>query len=251
MPGRSSGGANMSALPWLDPEYLWFPPAEDALDEPDGLLALGGDLSSDRLMYAYRHGIFPWYSEEQPILWWSPDPRCVLLPDEVHISRSLRRTLNRQYFQITTDRAFRRVIRLCGSTRPEGTWITPDMEQAYIDLHRQGYAHSIEAWNPAGELVGGLYGIAIGRCFFGESMFSLEPDASKTILVHLCGQLAQSGYRMMDCQVESPHLLRMGARTIRRSVFLSILQENIDQPPHQIQWQLDWTWRGTSPESSP
>src|SRR5690554_694114 len=176
----------MSALPWLDPDYLWFPPAEEVLEEPDGLLALGGDLSPERLLYAYRRGIFPWYSEDQPILWWSPDPRCVLFPDEIHISRSLRRTLNRRYFQITTDRAFRRVIQLCGSTRPEGTWITRGIGPAYTDLHRQGYAHSIAACGPGGELAGGLYGIAIGRCLFGESMFSLERDASKTIPVGLC-----------------------------------------------------------------
>lgn len=237
----------MSALPWIDPEYLWFPPAEEALEEPDGLLALGGDLAPARLLYAYRHGIFPWFSDDQPILWWSPDPRCVLFPDEIHVSRSLRRTLNREHFRITTDQAFRRVIHLCGSTRPEGTWITDDMEQAYLELHRQGHAHSIEAWTPRGELVGGLYGLSIGRCFFGESMFSLETNASKTILVHLCGQLQDSGYQVMDCQVESPHLLRMGARTIPRPDFLSILKENIDRPPQQAQWQLEWSWQGRHP----
>lgn len=237
----------MSALPWLDPDFLWFPPAEEALREPDGLLALGGDLSPERLAYAYRHGIFPWYSDDQPILWWSPDPRCVLFPDQIHVSRSLRRTLNQRQFRITTDQAFRRIIHLCGSTRPEGTWITDEMEQAYIELHRQGLAHSIEAWNHRNELVGGLYGLAIGRCFFGESMFSLETNASKTILVHLCGELAQSGYRLMDCQVESPHLLRMGARTIPREQFLTILGETIDHPPRHNAWRLDWTWQGKRP----
>lgn len=241
----------MSALPWLDPDYLWFPPAEEALEEPDGLLALGGDLAPQRLVHAYRHGIFPWFSDDQPILWWSPDPRCVLFPDEIHVSRSLRRTLNRDYFRITTDQAFHRVIHLCGSTRPEGTWITDDMEQAYIELHRQGYAHSIEAWNPRGELVGGLYGLAMGCCFFGESMFSLETNASKTILVHLCGQLRDSGYQLMDCQVESPHLLSMGARTIPRATFLSILKSNIDRPPLREPWHLDWTGRGRHPETRP
>lgn len=237
----------MSALPWIDPDYLWFPPAEEALTEPDGLLALGGDLSPERLLHAYRSGIFPWFSDDQPILWWSPDPRCVLFPDDIHISRSLRRTLNQQRFRITTNQSFRRVIHLCGSTRPEGTWITDDMEQAYKELHRRGHAHSIEAWNHRGELVGGLYGLAIGRCFFGESMFSLETNASKTVLVHLCGELRRSGYALMDCQVESPHLLRMGARTIPRRVFLSILEENIDHPPRQVGWRLDWTWQGSRP----
>lgn len=237
----------MSALPWLDPDYLWFPPAEEALQEPDGLLALGGDLSPERLLHAYQHGIFPWFSDDQPILWWSPNPRCVLFPGEVHISRSLRRTLNQQPFSVTTDRAFRRVIHLCGSTRPEGTWITDDMERAYIELHRQGHAHSIEAWNHRNELVGGLYGLAIGRCFFGESMFSLETNASKSILVHLCGELRRNGYQLMDCQVESPHLLRMGARTIPRSDFLSILERNIDHPPRHNHWRLEWTWQGKHP----
>lgn len=237
----------MSALPWLDPDLLWFPPAEEALREPDGLLAIGGDLLPERLVYAYRRGIFPWYSDDQPILWWSPDPRCVLFPHEVHVSRSLRRTLNQGHFRITTDQAFRRIIHLCGSTRPEGTWITDEMEQAYIKLHRQGHAHSIEAWNHRNELVGGLYGLAIGRCFFGESMFSLETNASKTILVHLCGELQQAGYRLMDCQVESPHLLRMGARTIPRQQFLTILGENIDHPPRHGHWRLDWTWQGKCP----
>ena len=177
----------------------------------------------------------------------SPDPRCVLFPREVHVSRSLRRTLNQDRFHITTDQAFRRTIHLCGSTRPEGTWITDDMERAYIELHRQGHAHSIEAWNHRNELVGGLYGLAIGRCFFGESMFSLETNASKAILVHLCGALAHSGYQLMDCQVESPHLLRMGARTIPRAQFLSILEENVDHPARQDHWRLDWTWQGRGP----
>src|SRR5690554_649765 len=172
----------MSELPWIDARYLWFPPAEEALDEPDGLLALGGDLAPERLLLAYRQGIFPWFSDDQPILWWSPNPRCVLFPDHIHIARSLRRTLNRQQFTITCDKAFRRVIRLCGTTRPEGTWITDDMETAYNDLHRQGFAHSFEAWNPDGELVGGLYGLAIGRCFFAESMFSLETNASRVVM---------------------------------------------------------------------
>ncbi|SFR48471.1 leucyl/phenylalanyl-tRNA--protein transferase [Marinobacter daqiaonensis] len=233
----------MSALPWLDPDYLWFPPAEEALEEPDGLLALGGDLAPERLLHAYRNGIFPWFSDEQPILWWSPDPRCVIFPGQVHVSRSLRRTLNQKLFTITLDQAFRRVIHLCGSTRVEGTWITNEMEQAYVELHRQGHAHSVEAWNNRGELVGGLYGLALGRCFFAESMFSLETNASKVILVHLSSQLARWNYRVIDCQVESRHLLRMGARTIPRSDFLTILRDNVDQSPKPHLWQLDWHWQ--------
>lgn len=232
----------MSQLPWIDPEQLWFPPAEEALTEPDGLLALGGDLAPERLLLAYRQGIFPWYSEEQPILWWSPDPRCVLFPEQLHIARSLRRTLNRQSFSITCDQAFRRVIHLCGATRAEGTWITADMEAAYNELHKLGFAHSFEAWTPSGELVGGLYGLALGRCFFAESMFSLETNASRVVMVHFAGQLSRWGYRLIDCQVPSSHLMRMGAVTIPRSRFLSILQENVSQSPEQDSWSIDWCW---------
>ena len=144
----------MTSLPWLDPDQLWFPPANEALDDPDGLLALGGDLSTERLILAYRNGIFPWYSDDQPILWWSPNPRCVLFPNEIHVSRSLRRTLNQQRFQVTADRHFGRIIRLCASTRAEGTWITEEMIASYSELHRRGVAHSIEIWNQRGELAG-------------------------------------------------------------------------------------------------
>lgn len=232
----------MSALPWIDPDHLWFPPAEEALKEPDGLLALGGDLAPERIVLAYRSGIFPWYSDDQPILWWSPDPRCVLFPADIHISRSLRRTLNRGAFTVTSDQAFRRVMRLCGSTRPEGTWITDEMETAYNELHRQGVAHSVEAWNASGDLVGGLYGLAIGRCFFAESMFSLESNASRVLMVHLAHQLQLSGYQIVDCQVASDHLIRMGATTISRRQFLSILEHNVDQQPDALKWTMDWRW---------
>ena len=234
----------MTSLPWLDPDQLWFPPAHEALEDPDGLLALGGDLSTERLILAYRNGIFPWYSDEQPILWWSPDPRCVLFPDEVHISRSLRRTLNSQRFRVTADQAFGRIIRLCANTRPEGTWITEDVITAYSELYRMGIAHSIEIWNSQNKtLAGGMYGIAMGQCFFGESMFSLETNASKVLMVHLANQLREWGYRIMDCQVESSHLLTMGARTIPREDFLSILRECIDQPPEQDNWVFHWHWK--------
>ncbi|MBZ2167778.1 leucyl/phenylalanyl-tRNA--protein transferase [Marinobacter sp. F4216] len=234
----------MTSLPWLDPDQLWFPPAEEALGDPDGLLALGGDLSTERILLAYKNGIFPWYSDDQPILWWSPDPRCVLIPGGIHISRSLRRTLNRGYFRITSNKAFGRIIRLCATTRAEGTWITEDMVASYSELHRQGFAHSIEAWNPNGELAGGMYGLAIGQCFFGESMFSLETNASKVLMVHLANQLKAWNYRLMDCQVESRHLLTMGARSIPRSEFLSILRDCVDQHPSQADWELRWQWPG-------
>lgn len=234
----------MTSLPWLDQQDLWFPDPEQALDEPDGLLAIGGDLSTERLILAYQSGIFPWFSDDQPILWWSPDPRCVLFPNEIHIARSLRRTLNSQYFTITADQAFSRVIRLCAQTRAEGTWITEDMVASYSKLHRQGIAHSIEAWNPKGELVGGLYGVALGLCFFGESMFSLETNASRVLMVHLAGQLDDWGYALMDCQVESGHLLRMGAQTVPRCRFLSILRETVNATSGHERWNMQWRWAG-------
>ncbi|WP_111496464.1 leucyl/phenylalanyl-tRNA--protein transferase [Marinobacter bohaiensis] len=232
----------MTSLPWLDPDELWFPSPEEALDEPDGLLAIGGDLAPERLERAYRSGIFPWFSEEQPILWWSPNPRCVLIPDEVHISRRLRRTLNQERFRITIDRNFSGVIRGCAEVREEGTWITDEMEQAYKRLHRRGLAHSFEAWNDRGELVGGLYGVAIGCCFFGESMFTRETDASKVVFVHVARQLQAWGYALMDCQVENSHLISLGARCIPRKSFLTILEKNIDKSPGHQQWILEKHW---------
>lgn len=210
-------------------------------------MALGGDLAPERLVHAYQNGIFPWFSDDQPILWWSPDPRCVMFPDEVHISRSLRRTLNKGYFSITSDQAFSSVIHRCATVREEGTWITEDMIAAYTTLHHQGTAHSFEAWNPSGELVGGLYGIALGRCFFGESMFSLETDASKVLMVAIAHQLDAWGYRLMDCQVESGHLLRMGARCIARSEFLSILKKYAQAKPGHTSWAMEWRWSGAPP----
>lgn len=232
----------MTNLPWLDPDMLWFPDPETALDDPDGLLALGGDLSVERLQLAYRRGIFPWFSAEQPILWWSPNPRCVIFPERVHISRSLRRTLNSRRFTITTDRAFAEVIDRCGRERSEGTWITPAMRLAYNRLHQLGIAHSFEAWNHNGDLVGGLYGVAQGSCFFGESMFARETNASKVVFVHCLRQLEEWGFAMMDCQVENPHLISLGAELIPRQRFLSILGDNIDRPPNNSTWQLQWQW---------
>jgi len=180
-----------------------FPPAEAALREPNGLLAVGGDLSPRRLLRAYRSGAFPWYGEGQPILWWSPDPRAVLLPERVRVSRSLRRTLRRGLFRVTVDRAFDAVIEACATVpRPgqDGTWITPEMAAAYRRLHRLGHAHSVEAWTRDGELAGGLYGVAIGRVFFGESMFSRRSDASKVALVTLCRALEAWGYGLVDAR---------------------------------------------------
>lgn len=232
----------MSTLPWLDPEQLWFPETQQALDDPNGLLALGGDLSPERLLLGYRKGIFPWFSEDQPILWWSPDPRCVIFPQELHISGSMRRTLNRGYFSVTLDRAFGEVISGCADTREEGTWITADVKQAYRRLHRLGKAHSFEVWNPQGEVVGGLYGVAIGRCFFGESMYAIETNASKVAFIHCVRQLAAWGYQLLDCQIENPHLRSLGARLISRREFLSILNEQIDIPADHSQWEMTWHW---------
>ena len=207
-----------------DPESP-FPPAEQALDYPPGLLAMGGDLSPARLVNAYRHGIFPWYSDDQPILWWSPAPRCVLYPQAVHVSRRLRRHYNQGRFSLSADQAFSRVITACAGPRRDhdGTWITDEMLAAYIRLHELGIAHSVEVWIDD-ELAGGIYGLALGRVFFGESMFSKHQDASKIALVALCQQLQQWDYSLLDCQISNPHLLSMGAVDISRVKFNKYLQ---------------------------
>ncbi len=206
-------------------DELWFPPVEEA--EEIGLLAIGGDLLPQRLLLAYSLGIFPWYNPGEPILWWSPDPRCVLFPAQVHISRSLRKILQRGDFQVTFDRDFTAVIEACRQMRTEqGTWITPEMERAYVDLHRLGFAHSVECWQQ-GQLVGGLYGISLGRCFFGESMFSRVANASKVALVTLCRQLQQQGFRLIDCQQTSEHMLTLGATEISRATFCHLLAEGL------------------------
>jgi leucyl/phenylalanyl-tRNA---protein transferase len=202
----------------LDPrDRSTFPDVGDALRHPNGLLAVGGDLSPDRLENAYRRGIFPWFGDGDPILWWSPDPRTVLFPDRLRVPRSLRKRLRRRPFQVTMDRAFGQVIRGCAAPRDEqgGTWILPEMMMAYEALHRRGVAHSVEVWQ-AGDLVGGLYGIAIGRAFFGESMFSRVPDASKVALVQLCERLTHWGFGLIDCQMRTEHLIRLGAVEIPR-----------------------------------
>jgi len=217
-------------IPWLradDPPDA-FPPVETALTDPDGLLCAGGDLAPARLLEAYRRGIFPWFSEGQPILWWSPDPRTVLYPAEFKLSRSLAKTIRNRGLSVTTDRAFGRVMELCADARlrPEGTWISPQMLAAYRDLHALGHAHSYETW--AGDrLVGGLYGVTLGRVFFGESMFSLERDASKVALAALVRDMVARGDRLIDCQVASAHLERLGARSIPRREFVRELTEAI------------------------
>lgn len=216
--------------------YNWvdysFPPLEAA--SPEGLLAVGGDLSSDRLLSAYRRGIFPWFSQGQPILWWSPDPRAVLYPAAIRVSRSLRRSLRKSEFSVTTDRVFSKVIARCARNRKDqdGTWITQEMQDAYIALHRLGFAHSVETWQ-AGELVGGLYGVSIGKAFFGESMFSCVSDASKTALVGLAKVLTHSGYHFIDCQIRSAHLDSLGAQSISRAHFAQALKDAvvIDEKP--------------------
>ncbi len=214
-----------------------FPPLELALSDPDGLLAAGGDLSVARLIEAYRRGIFPWYSDGQPLLWWSPDPRTVLRPDRVRVSRSLRRRIQRGDFEVSFDRDFQGVLTGCATARREGggTWITRDMSAAYQALHLKGYAHSIECWQD-GQLVGGLYGVAIGLVFFGESMFSRRTDASKVALVQLCGWLREWGYVLIDCQVHTEHLASLGAEPIPRKTFASMLENACAVSPGRRAW---------------
>ena len=210
----------------LDREYCGFPDPSEA--EPDGLLAVGGDLSPKRLIAAYAQGIFPWYSGKSPILWWSPDPRCVLLPHQFHLPRSLARTLRRGVFQCSMDRAFAEVLDGCAGGRraKEGTWLGPDMRAAYLELHRLGLAHSIEAWHN-GELAGGLYGVALGRAFFGESMFFRVPDASKAALAFLVEAL-KDRVDFIDCQQETDNLLRFGAEPMPREIFLELLAQALE-----------------------
>jgi leucyl/phenylalanyl-tRNA---protein transferase len=218
-----------------------FPDPSFAEDEPNGLLAVGGDLSPNRLLVAYRHGIFPWYSAGQPILWWSPDPRMVLYPGELHVPKSLHRTLNQCVFTLTLDRAFAQVIHACGQApRPDqdGTWITPDMEAAYTRLHQLGHAHSAEAWL-GDELAGGVYGLALGRFFSAESMFYRAPNASKAALVHLVRQLAAWGFPLIDVQMHTPNTDRFGAREIPRKRYLRELARAAARPGLPGPWQFD------------
>lgn len=226
----------------LDNRSLEFPPPDTA--GPDGLLAIGGDLSAERILAAYRLGIFPWYTEGHPIHWWSPDPRLVLFPDEIKISRSLRQTIKKCKFWITIDRQFNVLIERCRAIHrlmDGSTWMTDEMMRAYKRLHRLGHCHSVEsrveAVIPGGTIAGGLYGVSMGAVFFGESMFSLESDASKVALVYLCEKLREWGYGIIDCQVKTPHLMSMGAREISRNEFMRILERDIDKPVSPLAWK--------------
>ena len=226
-------------IPWLDPESP-FPPLETALARPNGLLAVGGDLSPSRLIDAYRRGIFPWFNEGEPILWWSPDPRMVLFPQELKISRSLRKTLKRGNYEIRADSAFKQVMEACAAPRGDqaGTWIHAEMIAAYERLHEMGMAHSMETWIE-GELVGGLYGVGQGKMFFGESMFFRVSDASKIAFVHLVTQLQRWGFEMIDCQMKTEHLASLGAREISRKEFRQKLKELVHYPERGKKWCLD------------
>ena len=229
-------------IAWLSPgdPVESFPPLETATIEPDGLLAAGGDLTVERLLYAYRNGIFPWYDDGQPLLWWSPDPRCVFRAGDLHISRRLRRTLRQSGAEVRFNHDFGQVIKDCAAPRAslQGTWITPAMIAAFEQLHQEGWAHSIEVWEN-GELAGGLYGLAIGRVFFGESMFSREPNASKIALLALARYLQDGQFELLDCQVISSHLLSLGATLIPRAEFASELARLCDPPDRFENWPSD------------
>ena len=232
-----------SGLFWLDPrDEDDFPDPETALSDPNGLLAVGGNLSPRRILDAYRRGIFPWYSEGQPILWWSPDPRTVLFPEELKVSRSLRKTLRRGHFRISADTAFQAVLEGCAAPRPgqDGTWLLPEMRAAYGRLHELGYAHSVEVWHN-GVLAGGLYGLALGGVLYGESMFTRHTDASKVAFVHLVRQLQAWGFGLIDCQMRTSHLISLGAEEISRRRFVELLDRYCEAsgwPPGSRQIEL-------------
>lgn len=222
------------------PKTSIFPAVETALTDPNGLLVSGGDLSMAILLDAYRHGIFPWFNPGEPILWWSPDPRMVLEPGAIRVTRSLAKRLRNGGFELRVDSAFIEVMRACAAPRDgaAGTWISPAMVAAYLRLHQAGYAHSIETWRE-GQLVGGLYGVAIGRMFYGESMFSREADASKVALVRLCRQLQRWQFGLIDCQMETPHLASMGARTLPRAEFCARVADLVNLPHLSGSWTFD------------
>lgn len=217
-------------------EEIIFPPPE--LAEEDGLLAVGGDLSVERLLLAYSMGIFPWYSDDSPILWWSPDPRLVLTPEDLKVSRSLRQTIKKEIYRTTFDNAFEKVIRGCAESRrkyEDGTWITEDMVRAYCGLHEEGFAHSVESWI-GDELAGGLYGVALGRVFYGESMFARRSDASKVAFVKLVEKLSHLKFLLIDCQVTTRHLISLGAKEVPRSEFLGIVRKALKLRTPQGKW---------------
>lgn len=227
----------MKSVTWLSPQDApeWFPPLEQALDEPSGLLAAGGDLSPERLLAAYRRGIFPWYSPGQPVLWWSPDPRTVLFPEDFHLSRSLAKSIRNKGLQVTVNETFEAVIDACAAPRAHspGTWITPEMRRAYVRLHRLGFAHSIEVRHGT-QLAGGLYGVRLGGMFFGESMFSAERDASKIALAHLVMMCPHNSIAVIDCQLASRHLASLGARPIPRARFQALLSRWASPQPASL-----------------
>lgn len=226
-------------IPWLESGDA-FPPLSRALRDPNGLLAAGGDLTPQRLVEAYSRGIFPWFNPGEPILWWSPDPRMVLFPGELRVSRSLNKTLKKRDYDIRVDTAFAAVMEGCAEPRSgrHGTWITSSMIAAYLNLHRMGLAHSVETWRH-GELIGGLYGVALGRMFYGESMFSRASDASKIAFVHLVRQLERWGFGLIDCQMKTAHLASLGAREIPRKAFVQRLAELIESSDEPGHWQFD------------
>lgn len=230
----------MSQLPWLEPDAINFPSTELALDDPNGLLAAGSTLSTEQLLAAYRKGIFPWFEEGQPVLWWTPSPRLVIAPDQVHLSKSMKKFMRKGRYQVTTDKDFAAVIRACADPRDEqaGTWITNEIVEAYNNLHQLGFAHSIEVWDED-ILVGGLYGIAMGKVFFGESMFSRAANASKLGFIALAKHLGTQGFELIDCQVHTDHLESLGAYEIDRAEFEDKLLNCIEEPLTPPDWPIN------------
>jgi leucyl/phenylalanyl-tRNA--protein transferase len=236
----------MNPVVWLDPHNAQqpFPDPTWALDEPNGLLAVGGCLSPERLLCAYSNGIFPWYDDATPICWWSPNPRTVLYPERLKVSRSLRKIIRSRRYMVSLDQAFTAVIAACSAPRPQtdATWIVPEMRSAYRRLHQLGFAHSVETWQD-GQLVGGLYGVALGRMFFGESMFSQASDASKVALACLCAHLRRWRFPVIDCQLPTDHLYRLGAEDVSRQQFLQLLKAcHEPQSPTPHVWPIDPDW---------
>lgn len=229
----------MCPIPWLHPHHHEFPPPATALDEPDGLLAAGGDLSPARILAAYQHGIFPWFNPGEPILWWSPNPRTVLYPEQLHISRSLHKVLRQEIYRVSLDTAFVQVMQACAQPRSgaSGTWISQEIIAAYTQLHHAGVAHSVEVWRGE-ELVGGLYGLALGRMFFGESMFSRADNASKVGFAHLVRQLQLWNFPLIDCQVANAHLFSLGAVEISRETFQQMLLDFTNRSALPGPWKL-------------